>query len=628
MAKKKKTNTEDHHPKYGAALIIDLARSSFAWDQNQDIARKMIDLLAELTDRNLTDFGGEKVNFTGDGFLFVFTVIDNAIIYCSRLIEAWEPHRRDFIQQYFLPPDSKFFIIRSGVEFGIYYQWREDKVGGALNRAQRCEAAGKKCIGNVQLPQADPSTTHFAVFVSKAAWDYSSKNILNCQRQEETTFSGFDEIDPTSGEYKESPQILYAVWPKQMFLLPRPPPPADQYVQAAEAQSALDSARTMLAEANRYVGLSMGQLDATSKMLIDEALEKYRLLSAQVALPMTLQVDILVSSCGSLLKLSRRVSPKEKLSRLHEAEHFCREALRICVENNLHDDRGPALNALGNTLSSQAYSSIGRDRAQLLAEAIIAYRSGLDVYTQKSIPARHAKIQTDLARALGNQAILFKGRRKAELLEEAVVACSEALKVRTLAQNPQGYAETQNILGNTLLYQSGLLAGRDSYLKLEQAIEAYREALRIRTLEDTPADYATTQKNLGKALRDQALLLSKIGKARKLKESVAAYREALKIRNLTYSPGDYASTQNNLGDALRDQAALIKGMKKADKLEEAVRAYREALQVRSLLYTPEDYAMTQNSLGTALGGYAELLGGVSPPVSETPFKHQAARFVK
>jgi tetratricopeptide (TPR) repeat protein len=610
MAKEKGKPGQSPEQKVGAALIIDLSMSTFAWDQDQNIARRMIDKLAQLIERDLSHYIGEKVNFTGDGFLFVFTVIENAIVYCARLIEAWEPERKQFLREYGWPPDSKFFIIRSGIEFGLYYDWGEEKVGGALNRAQRCESAGKECMDNIKLPEANHAESHFAVFVTKAAWDNAgAKARFHCQKQEETDFKGIGEFDTATHVFTESPQVIYAVWPKATSLPPEQSPPAEQYRQAAEVQSSLDTAETMLAEADRYMELSEGQLDATSRRLVEKALEKYESLLGQADLPPPQKAKVMLNSCDALRAISKRVMPAEKSVLLDKAENYCHEALKICKAKNLVEGSGRANNALGRILSDQASTLAGGERGRKLEEAVAAYREALTVRPLEHAPADYAETQNNLGNALCDQANLLDGEEKAHKLAEAVAAYGEALKVRTLEHAPADYAGTQNNLGLALRNQAELLAGEENAQKLAEAVAAFGEALKAYTYKHDPADYAMTQNNLGNALGNQANLLGGEEKAHKLAEAVAAYGEALKVMTLEHAPADYATTQNNLGNALRNQAYLLSGEEKTLKLAEAVAAYGEALKVYTYEHAPADYAMIQNNLGNALGDQADLLGG-------------------
>jgi tetratricopeptide (TPR) repeat protein len=86
------------------------------------------------------------------------------------------------------------------------------------------------------------------------------------------------------------------------------------------------------------------------------------------------------------------------------------------------------------------------------------------------------------------------------LLAQAVAAYRSALEVYTRDTFPQDWATTQNNLGNALRDQAGRTSGQAGADLLAQAVAAYRSALEVRTRATLPQDWATTQNNLAKAL--------------------------------------------------------------------------------------------------------------------------------
>ena len=76
--------------------------------------------------------------------------------------------------------------------------------------------------------------------------------------------------------------------------------------------------------------------------------------------------------------------------------------------------------------------------------------SALKVYTREQLPQDWARTQNNLGNALGDLADRSEGPRAAQLLDQAVEAFRSALKVRTREQLPQKWAMTQNNLGNAL----------------------------------------------------------------------------------------------------------------------------------------------------------------------------------
>jgi tetratricopeptide (TPR) repeat protein len=96
---------------------------------------------------------------------------------------------------------------------------------------------------------------------------------------------------------------------------------------------------------------------------------------------------------------------------------------------------------------------------------------------------------------LGN-ALKTLGEREAgtDRLEQAVAAYTEALKERTRDRVPLQWAATQNNLGNALGDLGEREAGTD---RLEQAIAAFTDALKERTRDRVPIDWAATMFNIG-----------------------------------------------------------------------------------------------------------------------------------
>jgi tetratricopeptide (TPR) repeat protein len=107
--------------------------------------------------------------------------------------------------------------------------------------------------------------------------------------------------------------------------------------------------------------------------------------------------------------------------------------------------------------------------------------------------------QNNLGTALQEQGIRAGGQEGAELLSQAVTAYREALKVRTFETLPQDWAMTQNNLGNALSEQGIRTGGQEGAELISQAVTAYREALKVYQFETLPYYWAYTNKNLALA---------------------------------------------------------------------------------------------------------------------------------
>ena len=107
--------------------------------------------------------------------------------------------------------------------------------------------------------------------------------------------------------------------------------------------------------------------------------------------------------------------------------------------------------------------------------------------------------KNSLAVSLQEQGIRTTGADGADLLSQAVAAYRAALQVRTQADHPVNWAMTQNNLGNTLSDQGTRTSGADGADLLTESVTAYRAALQVRTQANHPVDWAMTQENIAVA---------------------------------------------------------------------------------------------------------------------------------
>ncbi|MCF3972760.1 tetratricopeptide repeat protein [Paracoccus salsus] len=181
------------------------------------------------------------------------------------------------------------------------------------------------------------------------------------------------------------------------------------------------------------------------------------------------------------------------------------------------DQRGAALNDLGNALLAMGRRETGTDR---LEEAVTAYHDALRERTRARVPLDWAMTQNNLGNALRTLGARETGTDR---LEEAVAAYRDALREWTRARVPLDWAATQNNLGNALATLGEREPGTD---RLEEAVTAYGEALRERTRERVPLDWAMTQSNL--ALLEVAFF-DKTGEASRLEAAEGSCRAALEV---------------------------------------------------------------------------------------------------
>ena len=223
--------------------------------------------------------------------------------------------------------------------------------------------------------------------------------------------------------------------------------------------------------------------------------------------------------------------------------------MRYRIREQLPQDWATTQNNLGVALWNQGIRTGGEEGAKLLAEAVTAYRSALEVRTREQLPQDWAMTQNNLGVALWNQGIRTGGEEGAKLLAEAVTAYRSALVVYTREQLPQQWATTQNNLGLALWNQGTRTGGEEGARLLAEAVTAYRSALVVRTREQLPQQWATTQNNLGVALWNQGIRTGGEEGAKLLAEAVTAYRSALEVRTMESLPPQWAQTQNNLAEA-------------------------------------------------------------------------------
>jgi class 3 adenylate cyclase len=199
----RKNGYPDSAERYGAALFLDLQESTFMWQNYHELAEESLNRLQDCLRLLLRREGcqGEIGNFTGDGFLIIFKNVINAIHLASALIEEWEPVRASLLKKAGRET-GEIYILRTGIDFGKYYQWQDQYVGPVINRAQRCEGASKDFLGLLAELNLKPGRNHHYVFVTRAVWNNVSQANFECQGPYEVHFRGVQDQDK-----------IYALWP-------------------------------------------------------------------------------------------------------------------------------------------------------------------------------------------------------------------------------------------------------------------------------------------------------------------------------------------------------------------------------------------------------------------------------
>ena len=374
---------------YRAALMIDLKGSTFAWGGKHEIAKRMIQKLEDCLNEILNDMKKRtecKVgNFTGDGFLVLFTNTEGAINFTAKLIESWEEPRKRFLKSFDLPEDSKFFILRTGMEYGNIYKWKKDYVGTAISRAQRCEAASKKYIESCQLNNFNPPEQHFQVFITNSAMINTSRGNYYYSDQLEAEFEGINERE-----------FIYAVWPKAKAVSVEKTADPENARKAAQAISSIDAAERLMEEAGRYTKISKGGSDRKSRVIIEKAIDMYTDVLKDKNLSPNILANANVKMGVFLDELSTKLSPKAKRMKLDEAISHYREALKNSSIENTPADYAMAQSNMGITLSKLAKIFRGNAREEKISEAELAFKEALKVYNKEDYPKQYKKVIKNL----------------------------------------------------------------------------------------------------------------------------------------------------------------------------------------------------------------------------------------
>ena len=262
-------------------------------------------------------------------------------------------------------------------------------------------------------------------------------------------------------------------------------------------------------------------------------------------------------------------------------------ALQDLDEEKNQSDWWAAQVMLGNALRIQGRRTAGPSGADLLGEAVAAYRAALRVRTEADHPVDWAKTTQNLAAAITEQGFRTAGEAGTALLAEAEAAYRDALRVLTEADHPVNWAMTIHNLGNALLQRGSRTAGEASDALLAAAVTAYRDALRVFTEADDPVGWALTTQNLACELKKQGIRTSGQVGTKLMAEAVAVYRDALRVRTEADHPVDWAVTKNNMAETERDRADHAACTNPRPHLEAALGHIEEALTV----YDPKHMAV-------------------------------------
>ena len=159
-----------------------------------------------------------------------------------------------------------------------------------------------------------------------------------------------------------------------------------------------------------------------------------------------------------------------------------------------------------------------------------------------------ATTQNNLAVALQQQGTRTQGAEGKNLLAQAVTAYRSALEVRTRADHPVDWAMTQHNLAGALLNQGIRSQGIEGAGLLAQAVTAFRNALEVRARADRPVQWATTHFNIALCEEARAEHDSCLDPRPPVTAALEAVENALTI----FDP-EHMSRYYNIATELRDR---------------------------------------------------------------------------
>jgi hypothetical protein len=300
----------------------------------------------------------------------------------------------------------------------------------------------------------------------------------------------------------------------------------------------------------------------------------------------------------------------DPVSLLQPAAAAFERAVRVCPRALSPRDWAASQVSLGDVwglLTEHAPTPDGQ--MAVLADAVIAYRAALTVYTRRSAPRAWSRTLYALGSALARQAELADEADRRRLLGAAVAAYGATIEYSARAGTREEWAGTQAILGRLLDKAAALVERAERARMLTSAINAHRAALEVFTREADEGRWAAIESLLGTALRNLAELSEDTERAHLLEQAMTAFRAAQQVFTRWSSPLEWAALQTEVGRALRSAAGLMEATQALTLLREAVTVFDLSLEVRARDEMPAAWAATQHYLGQALCDQAWLSAG-------------------
>ena len=535
-------------------------------------------------------FGGQIVNFTGDGFLLMFADLESGILALSKIISGWRSSREKFVAGY---PEAMagvagFLSLAAGLSFG--------------RLARRAvKGTGYVSVSGAQGPRKNAGIAReylcrgggrgFAPgFI---VMDRDVLNLLSFPR----CFAVSKPL-PAQGIGERS---VYTVWPKESVFIARSAGELNKLMAAIHGSTAAEL-HTLVANAVRRAALMVAKAarqPADVRLpVLEQAIATYRE-ALGIYDPVSAPAEYAHAHyrLGIALRDYSALLPNEdKIWRLEEAAAAQREAVRIYARKPDHAALAHAQSSLGNTLRWQAKHLAGSEKCGKLSEAAAALKEALRIFKRLADGENFAMCGVNIGAVFSNQAESLSGQAKLRKLCEAESAFRQALQVYDAPPRDQYYAGAHINLGETLTAKAQLLSGRARLDTFREAISSGRKSLKVLARLKSPKFRAVALSDLGEALRDASELFPAEERGAMLDESARRLEQAIKILSTDSASEEYARAQRNLAETLAVQAGALSGLDRARMLNKAAQAYKEALKTYTSAHYPEHHLKAKKKL--------------------------------
>ncbi|MBN1220248.1 MAG: CHAT domain-containing protein [Anaerolineae bacterium] len=232
-------------------------------------------------------------------------------------------------------------------------------------------------------------------------------------------------------------------------------------------------------------------------------------------------------------------------------------------------------------MAAAYYRRVKGNRAENLWQAGSLYEEALTVFTREAYPEKWAKIQHDL----GTLWLEMPASAKIQNIEKAIGYYQAALTVCTREAMPQLWTETTHDLA--IAYAEH--PGSDQRKNIEKALELGKTVLEVRSPDTNALDWARSHIALGN------IYLTRLqgGRMENLEQAIGHYQQALAVLSPNLDSSDRAKACYDLGMALSDRLAG----NRISNFNQAIAYFEQALEVFTLKEYPLEWGYVQTGLG-------------------------------